>query len=403
MDIDEEEDELIEECDIIYTGEYSNEINLFQFPLIPKENLNIKNCNNLSINQEHFSIKLDFNLDKNYLNQYYQNYTNIQSMKGEKIDPNSNLCIGIFKNNKLFLTPISYIYQFKHDFSNLEKNNLNNKKINKKDFKNNLINNTDLTNIEYSSLKIFQEENLETYRKKEEIINEQNDYEKFNKNENSLDKKQYFNLLLKYVVEDINNPELIKYNNNNNDFDLNLNENISFNSNFNNKMIFEDEQKNEKKDEINTKNIQNLSEENKNYQENNFLDKMISSTILKIFGNNDCLFYEDLLRLLSDELKIKENDLEGFNKIKKYIENFCLIVKGNYCYYKNLNDDETNLIRIKLIEFIGNTNGVKKQQIKSFLSKNKLTIQDNKLNKILKTFCEFSNSLWIIKTPEKKN
>jgi len=34
MDIDEEEDELIEECDIIYTGEYSNEINLFQFPLI---------------------------------------------------------------------------------------------------------------------------------------------------------------------------------------------------------------------------------------------------------------------------------------------------------------------------------------------------------------------------------
>ena len=42
MDIDEEEDELIEECDIIYTGEYSNEINLFQFPLIPKENLKLK-------------------------------------------------------------------------------------------------------------------------------------------------------------------------------------------------------------------------------------------------------------------------------------------------------------------------------------------------------------------------
>jgi len=398
MEIDEEEDELIEEFDIIYTGEYSNEINLFQFPLIPKENLNIKNCNNLSINQEHFSIKLDFNLDKNYLNQYDPNFTNIQSMKGEKIDPNTNLCIGIFKNNKLYLTPISYIYQFKHDFSNLEKKSLNTKKINKKDFKNNLINNNDLTNIEYTPFKIFQEENLETYNKKEEIINEQNEYENYNKNENSLDKKQYFNLLLKYVVEDINNPELIKYNNNNNnEFDnLNLNENISFNSNFGNKMIFEDVQKSEKKDEIN---IQNFSE---NSQENNFLDKMISSTILKIFGNNDCLFYEDLLRLLSEELKIKENDSEGFNKIKKYIEIFCLIVKGNFCYYKNLNDDETNLIRIKLIEFIGNTNGVKKQQIKSFLSKNKLTIQDNKLNKILKTFCEYSNSLWIIKTPEKK-
>ena len=73
------------------------------------------------------------------------------------------------------------------------------------------------------------------------------------------------------------------------------------------------------------------------------------------------LFYEDLLRLLSDKFKIKENDSEEINKIKKYNENFCLIIKGNYFYHKNLNDDEINLIRIKSIEFIGNTNGVKKQ------------------------------------------
>ena len=48
-------------------------------------------------------------------------------------------------------------------------------------------------------------------------------------------------------------------------------------------------------------------------------------------------------------------------------------------------------------------NGVKKQQIKNYLKENNLNIQESKLNKLMKTFSEYSNSFWVIKTPSKIN
>ena len=71
-------------------------------------------------------------------------------------------------------------------------------------------------------------------------------------------------------------------------------------------------------------------------------------------------------------------------------------------FLKNI-DDENNDIRLKLIDYISKENGVKKQQIKNYLKENNLNIQESKLNKLMKTFSEYSNSFWVIKTPSKIN
>ena len=44
MDI-EEDDEVERELDIVYSGQFSNETKLFQFPLIPQSSMNIQNIN----------------------------------------------------------------------------------------------------------------------------------------------------------------------------------------------------------------------------------------------------------------------------------------------------------------------------------------------------------------------
>ena len=71
MEID---DEIEEEIDIIYSGEFQNEVNLFQFPLIPKDNLKTETFNTLSINKDHSSMKLEVNIDPQYLDNRSYNY-----------------------------------------------------------------------------------------------------------------------------------------------------------------------------------------------------------------------------------------------------------------------------------------------------------------------------------------
>ena len=93
---------------------------------------------------------------------------------------------------------------------------------------------------------------------------------------------------------------------------------------------------------------------------------------------------------------------EKVKNIRNEINKVCIIIKGEMCFLRNI-DDENNDIRLKLIEFIGNGNGVKKTQIKNFLKGNNFSIQENKLNKLMKSFSEYSNSLWIIKSPSKIN
>ena len=120
MDI-EEDDEVERELDIVYSGQFSNETKLFQFPLIPQSSMNIQNINSLNVNKDKSSMKIEMNIDQKYLDKNNYNAVPTQTLKGEKIENNSNLCLGMIKNNKLFLTPISQIFQFRHDFSNVNK------------------------------------------------------------------------------------------------------------------------------------------------------------------------------------------------------------------------------------------------------------------------------------------
>ena len=120
MDIDDK-DEIAQEMDIVYSGQFSNEAKIFQFPLIPNNLMNINNINSISISKNSKSMKMQMKIDDKYLDKNNYNAVPIQNLKGEKIENNSNLCLGIIKNDKLILTPISQIFQFRHDFSNINK------------------------------------------------------------------------------------------------------------------------------------------------------------------------------------------------------------------------------------------------------------------------------------------
>ena len=63
MDIDEN-DEIEKEIDIIYSGQFSNEAKIFQFPLIPNNLMNIDNINSLSISQNSKSMKMEMKINR---------------------------------------------------------------------------------------------------------------------------------------------------------------------------------------------------------------------------------------------------------------------------------------------------------------------------------------------------
>ena len=384
MEID---DEIEEEIDIIYSGEFQNEVSLFQFPLIPKDNLKTETFNTLSINKDHSSMKLEVNIDPQYLDNRSYNYSKTQTMKGEKIDSNTNLCIGIFKNGKLILTPISTVYQFRHDFSSFEKD-ITIKKKDKRDFRNNMIVEKENLNLEYIPYQLFQPNTIDS----NQILDKISNIDYSNKYNNLLNKEQYYDLLLKNIVDETVTG----------DYDIPIeddyfdNKNINSNQNSkNNNMI--DIENNKNKD--NQEEFIDINVEKKN---KSVIGGIIENTINNIFANYDCLFYGDLLELICNELKIDLTDDENVKKIRNEISNVCLVVKDEYCFLKNI-DDENNDIRLKLINYISKENGVKKQQIKNYLKENNLNIQENKLNKLMKTFSEYSNSFWIIKTPSKIN
>jgi len=384
MEID---DEIEEEIDIIYSGEFQNEVSLFQFPLIPKDNLKTETFNTLSINKDHSSMKLEVNIDPQYLDNRSYNYSKTQTMKGEKIDSNTNLCIGIFKNGKLFLTPISTVYQFRHDFSSFEKD-ITIKKKDKRDFRNNMIVEKENSNLEYIQYQLFQPNTIDS----NQVLNKISNIDYSNKYDNLLSNEQYYDLLLKNIVDETVTG----------DYDIPIEENDFENKNKkinnnqisinNNNIDIENNQKKDNKDLFINKNFEN--------QNKSVIGSIIENTINNIFANYDCLFYSDLLELICNELKIDLNDDENVKKIRNEINNYCLVIKEKYCFLKNI-DDENNDIRLKLIDYISKENGVKKQQIKNYLKENNLNIQESKLNKLMKTFSEYSNSVWVIKTPSK--
>jgi hypothetical protein len=142
MDQNEDQDELIDEIDILYNGELSEELFVMQYPLRPSDMpyQSHAELSNLSLNTDNSNLKLTYTLDSKMKNfdQQFSNTDYVQNLIGQKIDANTNYCIGVYKNNILYLNPVSNFMQFRNDFSHMETNESKKKKAESKLGLNNL-------------------------------------------------------------------------------------------------------------------------------------------------------------------------------------------------------------------------------------------------------------------------
>ena len=402
MDIDDN-DEIEREIDIVYSGQFSNETKIFQFPLIPKNLMNIENINSLSISQNSKNMKMEMKIDEKYLDKNNYNAVPIQNLKGEKIENNSNLCLGIIKNNKLILTPISQIFQFRHDFSNVnkEKNIMLKIKGGKKEQKNIGIKKEEKDEMKFSPLSLYLPNSIESKIAMEKISNLEGQPQKAN----FMNKDEYFNFMLKYVIipdseVDTNDDFLALYKNN---FSNSIIESLKEEKNEDENIIIEEKTKEEKKSSKKPRGFSHSIDSIRNNEkeiksDNNY--SVMNNVINSIFENNDCISYDDLLVNICQKMKISNTDDEKINRVKKEIEENCILIKQKYCFLKD-NESEVKDVRNFLIKEIGNNeNGMKKQQIKRLIEQNGLNISDNKLTKLLQKICKYQGNVWIIKLPD---
>ena len=402
MDIDDN-DEIEREIDIVYSGQFSNETKIFQFPLIPKNLMNIENINSLSISQNSKNMKMEMKIDEKYLDKNNYNAVPIQNLKGEKIENNSNLCLGIIKNNKLILTPISQIFQFRHDFSNVnkEKNIMLKIKGGKKEQKNIGIKKEEKDEMKFSPLSLYLPNSIESKIAMEKISNLEGQPQKAN----FMNKDEYFNFMLKYVIipdseVDTNDDFLALYKNN---FSNSIIESVKEEKNEDENIIIEEKTKEEKKSSKKPRGFSHSIDSIRNNEkeiksDNNY--SVMNNVINSIFENNDCISYDDLLVNICQKMKISNTDDEKINRVKKEIEENCILIKQKYCFLKD-NESEVKDVRNFLIKEIGNNvNGMKKQQIKRLIDQNGLNISDNKLTKLLQKICKYQGNVWIIKLPD---
>ena len=402
MDIDDN-DEIEREIDIVYSGQFSNETKIFQFPLIPKKLMNIENINSLSISQNSKNMKMEMKIDEKYLDKNNYNAVPIQNLKGEKIENNSNLCLGIIKNNKLILTPISQIFQFRHDFSNVnkEKNIMLKVKGGKKEQKNIGIKKEEKDEMKFSPLSLYLPNSIESKIAMEKISNLEGQPQKAN----FMNKDEYFNFMLKYVIipdseVDTNDDFLALYKNN---FSNSIIESVKEEKNEDENIIIEEKTKEEKKSSKKPRGFSHSIDSIRNNEkeiksDNNY--SVMNNVINSIFENNDCISYDDLLVNICQKMKISNTDDEKINRVKKEIEENCKLKKQKYCFLKD-NESEVKDVRNFLIKEIGNNeNGMKKQQIKRLIEQNGLNISDNKLTKLLQKICKYQGNVWIIKLPD---
>ena len=392
MDIEEENDEVEREIDILYSGEFLNETKIFQCPLIPNSSICTEKINSLSASEDMKSMKLEMNIDQKYLDKNNYNAVPIKTLKGEKIENNSNLCLGIMKNNQLILTPISQVFQFRHDFSKINKErNLEQKII--KEVKNINLKKEVKEETKYNSLNFHQPQSIDSKIVMERISSPQGEVKKAD----YMSKEEYFNLLLKYVITpdtsgDTNDDFLSFYKNASKESLLD-----PINEAKNENMIIEEERHEQKKG------FSSAIDLIKTNEKGGSGNGIVTNIINNIFEGNECLFYNDLLQSICSKMNIAKNDEEKIRQIKKEIEDNCIIVKENICFLKNNDDnsdDNVKNVRNLLITEIGNNeNGLKKQQIKRLIEENGLTISDNKLTKLLQKICKYSGSFWIIKPP----
>ena len=402
MDIDDN-DEIEREIDIVYSGQFSNETKIFQFPLIPKNLMNIENINSLSISQNSKNMKMEMKIDEKYLDKNNYNAVPIQNLKGEKIENNSNLCLGIIKNNKLILTPISQIFQFRHDFSNVnkEKNIMLKIKGGKKEQKNIGIKKEEKDEMKFSPLSLYLPNSIESKIAMEKISNLEGQPQKAN----FMNKDEYFNFMLKYVIipdseVDTNDDFLALYKNY---FSNSIIESVKEEKNEDENIIIEEKTKEEKKSSKKPRGFSHSIDSIRNNEkeiksDNNY--SVMNNVINSIFENNDCISYDDLLVNICQKMKISNTDDEKINRVKKEIEENCILIKQKYCFLKD-NESEVKDVRNFLIKEIGNNeNGMKKQQIKRLIEQNGLNISDNKLTKLLQKICKYQGNVWIIKLPD---
>lgn len=382
MDVD---DELEAEIDVIYSGEFADEMSLMQFPLIPKDNFKQNSISALSVNRKSEALKIEKKIDINYLDQRAPNLTTKQVMNGQRIESNTNLTVGMFRNGALYLTPVSHIYQFRHDFSSIEDKEIIQRRK-KNDFRSHqqLPKKEDNEN-EYVPLQMHFPNTIESCKAIEKIVSVDGYMEEETK---FLSKEEYFNLLLKYINDKSITDEL-----NEKSISPDYEDYMNYKKKNKKEIKKEGTKPKAKEEEINTS--------NKHVQES-----IVGEILFKVFGKEECLEYENLLSQICNELNInKDTSTKQVEQIKKEIDNYCIIcaynaTQSNVCYIKNIGDEEIKDIRIKLIDYLAGNNGVKKQQIKNFLKENNISIQDNKLNKLLKSIGEYTNSLWVIKSPK---
>lgn len=132
-----DEEELAFELDIYYAGELMDNLVVFQYPLRPSDRPygEFSELSNVQINQDNSNMRLIYNLDNK--SKYYDTHildksAYNQSLHGQRIDQNTNYCIGILRNKGLYLNAVSNFIQYKNDFSNMDSADLARKKAKEK-------------------------------------------------------------------------------------------------------------------------------------------------------------------------------------------------------------------------------------------------------------------------------
>ena len=402
MDIEEENDEVEKEIDIVYSTEFSNEAKLFQFPLIPKNSLNIESIKALDMSEDMNSMKMEMSIEQKYLDKNNYNAIPNHILNGEKIESNTNLFFGMIKSDKLYLTPISQIFQFRHDFSNLGKEKVQTKI--KKEVKKLDLKKVESKEIKYSPLIIHKPDSVQSKLILERMAVPDEGLQKAD----FMTKNEYFELLMKYVItadssDDLNEDYLLTLNKINTSKESLENENCNKKEN---DMIIEEEiekQKDQKSKKVRGFNSGLESIKSKKSEKSTKGEKgdgIVHNIINKLFEEKECIYYDNLLNGSCKKMNISSKDEEKVNQIKNDIEEKCFVVKENICFLKDAGDDDIKNVRNLIIQEVGNNeNGLKKQQIKKKIEENALNISDNKLNKLLQKLCKYQGNVWVIKPP----
>lgn len=116
----EENDEIIGEFDVIIDNNLINKLKLLQYPLRPGVNPYNEGAtlNKISFNENIYNFQYSTTIKSNPTNNISSMESRIKnqvnfSLKGEVINPNTNYCVGVLKNDILTINPISEIIQMR--------------------------------------------------------------------------------------------------------------------------------------------------------------------------------------------------------------------------------------------------------------------------------------------------